>query len=449
MTSALFLNMKSIRIIQFFIYIRRLSLTAVFSALLFLLMYCNASAAERVQDIDSPVVIVIDPGHGGENEGTKEFLSNGEDYLEKYMTMTTALAMYDELCRYDNVEVYLTREKDINQTLKQRARYAKDVQADFLFSIHYNASENHSWYGSEVWISCEPPFHQYGYQFAYNHLNNMKEMGLFIRGIKSRISESGTGDYYGILRESGKLGIPAVIIEHCHVDNEKDVPFCNTTEKLQEFGRKDAISVAQYFGLKRKDNDIDYHSFHAFPETDLTVLHSDVFLDQTQPEENAIELIEANFSEGLISIRAQAKDLQSPLMYYTFSLDGGETFSEHLPWPDTDLLTGIYPEDVQLSFAFSSAETELKVLLRVYNKFEKMTESNCLFISRSMDENASKDETDTSKYIPQSLVTETGSAHMQERNLSLRKICFILLCFLVPLFLALLLYRMFKKNKRQ
>ena len=228
-----------------FFYIRQTFQTAVYIALLFLLMYSEVHAAEPIQKTDCPVVIVIDPGHGGENEGTKEFLQNGDDFLEKYMTMTTALAMYEELCKYENVEVYLTRNGDKNLTLKQRAKFAKDVQADFLFSIHYNASENHTWYGSEVWISCEPPYHQYGYQFAYNHLENMREMGLFIRGVKSRISESGSGDYYGILRESGKLGIPAVIIEHCHVDNENDTPFCDTREKLQEFGRMDAISVAQ------------------------------------------------------------------------------------------------------------------------------------------------------------------------------------------------------------
>ena len=222
----------------------------MYIALLFLLMYSEVHAAEPIQKTDRPVVIVIDPGHGGENEGTKEFLQNGDDFLEKYMTMTTALAMYEELCKYENVEVYLTRNEDKNLTLKQRAKFAKDVQADFLFSLHYNASENHTWYGSEVWISCEPPYHQYGYQFAYNHLENMREMGLFIRGVKSRISESGSGDYYGILRESGKLGIPAVIIEWNDVPCSQIFRYRYRNYTSCSFGRC-VIVVAAVFKVKK------------------------------------------------------------------------------------------------------------------------------------------------------------------------------------------------------
>ena len=99
-------------------------------------------AQERLQEIKERPVIVIDPGHGGENQGTLEGKLD-----EKYMTLTTALAMYEELCLYDNVDVYLTRTKDTDLTLKERAEFAKSVNADFLFSVHYNASVNHELFG--------------------------------------------------------------------------------------------------------------------------------------------------------------------------------------------------------------------------------------------------------------------------------------------------------------
>ena len=174
-------------------------------------------AAPRLQETSGKTVIVIDPGHGGENRGTIE-----NNHEEKLMTMTTALAMYEELLLYDDVEVYLTRTEDTDMSLKERAAFAQSVDADFLFSIHYNASVNHEIFGSEVWVSSVSPYNGYGYQFGYEFLSDMKDMGLTIRGVKTRLGSKGA-DYYGIIRESVALDIPAVIIEHCHVDEERDV----------------------------------------------------------------------------------------------------------------------------------------------------------------------------------------------------------------------------------
>ena len=90
-----------------------------------------AQAAPRAQETGERVVIVIDPGHGGDNEGTLEGPAQ-----EKKMTMVTALAMYEELTKYDNVDVYLTHTDDVTMSLADRAQFAADRNADFLFSIH-------------------------------------------------------------------------------------------------------------------------------------------------------------------------------------------------------------------------------------------------------------------------------------------------------------------------
>ncbi len=111
-----------------------------------LLISVQACAAPRLQDTGGKVIIVIDPGHGGKNQGTIE-----NNHEEKQMTLTTALAMYEELSLYDNVEIYMTRTEDVDLSLKERAEFALSVDADFLFSIHYNASLNHELFGSEVW----------------------------------------------------------------------------------------------------------------------------------------------------------------------------------------------------------------------------------------------------------------------------------------------------------
>ena len=98
---------------------------------------------------EEPVVVVIDPGHGGENLGAEY----GE-YTEKEITMIVANAMYEELSRYDGVEVYMTRTDDVTLSLADRAEYAAGVNADILIALHFNMSENHDLFGSEVWISA-------------------------------------------------------------------------------------------------------------------------------------------------------------------------------------------------------------------------------------------------------------------------------------------------------
>lgn len=131
-------------------FIQRITVLAALA--LMLLNPLEAEAADRLQDTGDRLVIVIDPGHGGNNRGTLE-----NNHEEKFMTMITARAMYDELIKYDGVEVYLTRTEDVSMTLEERAKFAESVDADFMFSIHYNASENHELFGAEVWVSSVSP----------------------------------------------------------------------------------------------------------------------------------------------------------------------------------------------------------------------------------------------------------------------------------------------------
>ncbi|MBR4575522.1 MAG: N-acetylmuramoyl-L-alanine amidase, partial [Lachnospiraceae bacterium] len=101
----------------------------------------------------SPVVtIVIDPGHGGRSEEADE-TNSGCKYHgleEKNVNLVTALAMYDELNEYGNVDVYLTRDVDGELSLARRVEFADEVNADVLISVHYNASADHNFFGSEI-----------------------------------------------------------------------------------------------------------------------------------------------------------------------------------------------------------------------------------------------------------------------------------------------------------
>lgn len=345
-------------------FVRKFILFALYALLMISLFPEEVLAAPRQQNVKEKPVIVIDPGHGGENLGTIE-----NNHEEKSMTLTTALAMYEELLQYDNVEVYLTRTDDRDMSLRERAQFAKSVNADFLFSIHYNASEEHQAYGSEVWVPMHSPYSEYGYQFAYEALTDMRRLGLFIRGIKTRPGEKNL-DYYGILRESVALEVPAVIIEHCHVDEARDEGFCDSEEKLQHFGRLDATAVARYFGLKSSALNVDYSGYELADASNLTSLDA-----RTAPEECTLAFAEADYEAGKLTLSVSGTDSDSALLYYSYSTDGGATFSQRETWPESDALTGDYKGAFLLELNIAPGDCP-EVVVRAYNGFDMYTESN-------------------------------------------------------------------------
>lgn len=328
----------------------------------------DVSAADRVQDYGEELVIVIDPGHGGSNGGT----TSGHT-IEKEMTMVTAMAMYEDLTKYDNVQVYMTHTEDIDMDLKQRAEFAQSVNADFLFSIHYNASEYHTMFGSEVWVSCVTPYNAYGYQFGHLYLEHMQEKGLFIRGVKNRLNEQNE-DYYGIIRESAALSVPAVIIEHCYVDEERDAEYIENKEDFAELGRTDALAVAKYFGLKSSQLGVDYSAEAAnLQPAEADKLVPSTILDKTKPDVCEIELVECDYETGDVQITVRAADYDSPLIFYCYTINGGADWSRLEAWPGCNTLTGEYTDTFQLNLqiplgrrpniavkAFNIADLELK-----------------------------------------------------------------------------------------
>lgn len=351
-----------------------------------LLFPMKVQAAPRVQETGAVPVIVIDPGHGGSNEGT---LSGNTK--EKEMCLITAKAMYDELCKYDGIQVYMTRTADVDMTLKERAEYAASVNADFLFSLHFNASENHTMYGSEVWISSVLPYHAYGYQFGYAYLTQMQKQGMFLRGVKTRLGDDGT-DYYGIIRESVTLSVPAVIIEHCYVDHERDTAYCATEEQWKELGRNNAHIVAGYFGLSGTEPGVNSQSVNmSLPEVDIMQQMPHTQRDTTAPDVCMLELLETDYNTGDVSLKVTATDYDSALMYYDYSLDGGETFSALEPWPEFDALAGTYRDTFTLHLQIP-ANTQPAIILRAYNTADLDTESNQITFLHSFATNKTSDK---------------------------------------------------------
>ena len=91
-------------------------------------------------------IIVLDPGHGGDDAGAKG--ANGT--LEKNVTLAIARKLKAALESRLGVRVLLTRDGDQNVNIDQRAALANNSKADLFLSIHANASARPSAAGAEV-----------------------------------------------------------------------------------------------------------------------------------------------------------------------------------------------------------------------------------------------------------------------------------------------------------
>ncbi len=98
--------------------------------LLFIGLYEKKSPSQTL----SGMVIVLDPGHGGKDNGAE-----GQDTIEKKLTLQTAKKLKKALNRL-GATVLLTRDNDTFISLEERVTFAEEKNADLFMSIHYNSS---------------------------------------------------------------------------------------------------------------------------------------------------------------------------------------------------------------------------------------------------------------------------------------------------------------------
>jgi len=100
--------------------------------------------------LDHPYVVVLDAGHGGENEGCRS--ADGAAH-EKDVALALARALQAELQeRLPQASVVLTRADDRTLALADRVAMANAARADVFVSLHANASPGHDQRGFETYV---------------------------------------------------------------------------------------------------------------------------------------------------------------------------------------------------------------------------------------------------------------------------------------------------------
>lgn len=94
-------------------------------------------------------VVLIDPGHGGEEAGAVGHINSKKKIFEKDLALRLSLKIKEHLSK--KTTTYLTRSLDRTVSLQERADLADLLKADLFLSIHFNSSTNRKSHGFELY----------------------------------------------------------------------------------------------------------------------------------------------------------------------------------------------------------------------------------------------------------------------------------------------------------
>ncbi len=103
---------------------------------------------DRYGVAQSPLSVVIDPGHGGKDSGAV----SGDGIKEKDVVLSISKKLADILRRC-GMNPLLTRRKDRFVALKSRIRFTNRQNPVLCVSIHANASKSHGVNGFEAYVN--------------------------------------------------------------------------------------------------------------------------------------------------------------------------------------------------------------------------------------------------------------------------------------------------------
>lgn len=159
------------------------------------------------------MTVVVDPGHGGKDEGCVS-----EPFSEKELTLKTAVRLKEHLQKL-GYRVVMTRNRDVFIPLDQRADLANDLDSHIFVSVHFNCAENKKAKGIEV--------------FYFDDESNLKRkerskklakltLDKVIAFTETKSRGVKTGDY----RVIKKTVMPAILVEGGFLSNSEENKKC-------------------------------------------------------------------------------------------------------------------------------------------------------------------------------------------------------------------------------
>lgn len=185
----------------------------------------------------SELLVIIDPGHGGEDPG-----GAGHGLLEKNINLNVARHMNKYFAKTP-IKTNMTRNDDYFVTLNFRTDFATKSKGDIFVSVHtnkFNGSAN----GQETFYYAKTaatnPHVQASRALAMYMQNRMLETwNLTNRGV----NPFGYGNLH-VLRENT---MPATLVELGFIDNAKDILYLKSEVERERMGKALFLATLDYY----------------------------------------------------------------------------------------------------------------------------------------------------------------------------------------------------------
>lgn len=102
--------------------------------------------------LSTPFRILLDPGHGGKDDGVVHGKIREADLVLDFVK-----TLQTKLSHNSNFEIHLSREKDESLSLESRVGKAAEVNADLLLSFHVNSTPDKKAQGIELFFRFPVP----------------------------------------------------------------------------------------------------------------------------------------------------------------------------------------------------------------------------------------------------------------------------------------------------
>ncbi len=184
------------------------------------------------------VKLYLDPGHGGTDPG-----ATGNGIKEKDINLIIAKKIKEKLLsNYKNIEVKLSRDKDIFISLDARTKEANSWDADAFLSIHVNASSVPTAKGYATYIYTNTNAQTKAFQNVMHG-----EILRALNGVNGVEDDGKKQANFHVLRESK---MTALLTENFFISNPSDSDKLKNDAILEKIANGHVIGLAKFFGLQ-------------------------------------------------------------------------------------------------------------------------------------------------------------------------------------------------------
>ena len=234
----------------------------------------KSSNSAVAKNSNSKRIIVLDPGHGGQDPGA----IGCTGVYEKNITLAMARELKKILEKDSRYKVYLTRNRDVFIPLRERVRIARRYKADLFLSIHADSALNKNAKGLSVYTLSETASDKEAAALAerenkadviagLNFAEHSKEVSDILINLAQRETMNRSSEFANFMvqemRKSVKLldnthrfagfavlkapDVPAVLLEMGYLSNRTEEKLLRQESYRRKLAKSASAAIDRYF----------------------------------------------------------------------------------------------------------------------------------------------------------------------------------------------------------